>query len=59
MFWGGVGSIGEDASELTDDLLTTFGAGLRYRLKGRITLRADLGFSEDETLLYFNVNEVF
>ncbi|WP_231892575.1 MULTISPECIES: hypothetical protein [unclassified Vibrio] len=59
VFWGGVGSTGQDMSQLSDDLLTSYGLGLRYRLKGRINLRADLGFGEDETLFYFNVNEVF
>lgn len=59
VFWAGVGSIGEDFDQLSDDLLATYGVGLRYRLKGRINLRADLGFGEDETLFYFNVNEVF
>ncbi|MEZ9846764.1 hypothetical protein [Vibrio breoganii] len=59
VFWAGLGSIGEDVDQLSDDVLTTYGLGLRYRLKGRINLRADLGFGEDETLFYFNVNEVF
>ncbi|WP_261817707.1 BamA/TamA family outer membrane protein [Vibrio gallicus] len=59
VFWVGVGSIGEQLHQLNDDVMSTYGAGLRYRLKGRINLRADLGVGEDETLFYFNVNEVF
>lgn len=59
VFWTGIGSIGDDISDLKDDLLTTYGLGYRFLLKGRINVRADLGFGENETGFYFNVNEVF
>jgi outer membrane protein assembly factor BamA len=59
VFWTGIGSIGDDVSDLSNDLLATYGLGYRFLLKGRINVRADLGFGENETGFYFNVNEVF
>ena len=59
VFWAGIGSIGQDISELSKDLLPTYGIGYRFLLKGRINIRADLGFGEKTTGFYFNVNEVF
>lgn len=59
VLWAGVGSIGEDVSELSKDLLATYGVGYRFLLKGRINIRADLGFGENGAGFYFNVNEVF
>ncbi|MEH6453138.1 MAG: BamA/TamA family outer membrane protein [Psychromonas sp.] len=59
VFWTGVGSIGDDVSDLSNDVLATYGVGYRFLLKGRINVRADLGFGKNETGFYFNVNEVF
>ena len=59
VFWTGVGSISDNISDLGDDLVATYGLGYRFLLKGRINIRADLGFGKNETGFYFNVNEVF
>lgn len=59
VLWTGVGSIGEKVANLKEDFVTTYGIGYRFLLKGRINIRADLGFGKHETGFYFNVNEVF
>lgn len=59
VFWGGVGSIASQVSDLTDDLVTTYGTGFRFKIKDQVNVRADIGFGEDETSFYFHVNEVF
>jgi outer membrane protein assembly factor BamA len=59
VFWGGVGSVASKVGELGDDLLTTYGTGLRFAIKDKVNVRADIGFAEDETAFYFHINEVF
>ncbi len=59
VFWGGAGSVAPEVSSLTDNLLTTYGAGLRFKIKDKVNVRADIGVGEDETSFYFHVNEVF
>ncbi|MCL1042878.1 BamA/TamA family outer membrane protein [Shewanella marisflavi] len=59
VFWGGVGSVADKVSELSDELLTSYGAGFRFKIKDNINLRFDVGVGENETNFYLNVNEVF
>ncbi|MGF1694141.1 outer membrane protein assembly factor [Vibrio lamellibrachiae] len=59
VFWGGVGSVAPEINELNEDLLTSVGAGLRFKIKDKVNIRADIGFGNDETAFYFHVNEVF
>ncbi|WP_202906952.1 hypothetical protein [Vibrio mexicanus] len=58
-FLGGAGSVADDVSALTNDLLTSVGTGFRFRVKDRINLRFDVGYAEGDTNFYLNVNEVF
>ncbi|QIR15909.1 BamA/TamA family outer membrane protein [Shewanella aestuarii] len=59
VFWGAVGSVAPQISQLTDELLTAYGTGFRFRVKDNINLRLDIGVGENETNFYLNVNEVF
>lgn len=59
VFWGGVGSVADKVSDLNEELLTSYGAGFRFKLKDNINLRLDIGVGENETNFYLNVNEVF
>ncbi|MDR9827836.1 BamA/TamA family outer membrane protein [Vibrio sp. FNV 38] len=59
VFWGAAGSVASSVSELSDDILSSYGTGFRFRIKDRINLRADVGFGQNETTFYLNVNEVF
>lgn len=59
VFWGAAGSVAPKASELSDELLTSYGTGLRFIIKDNINLRFDVGVGENETNFYLNVNEVF
>jgi outer membrane protein assembly factor BamA len=59
VFWGAVGSVAPKVSDLTEELLTSYGTGFRFKLKDNINLRLDVGVGENETNFYLNVNEVF
>ena len=59
VFWGGVGSVASQMSELNNDLLTSVGMGFRVKIKDRVNLRADIGQGEHETHFYLNVKEAF
>ncbi|WP_144211605.1 BamA/TamA family outer membrane protein [Shewanella donghaensis] len=59
VFWGAVGSVAPKVSDLTEELLTSYGTGFRFKLKDNINLRFDIGVGENETNFYLNVNEVF
>ncbi|SQH78428.1 conserved exported protein of unknown function [Shewanella benthica] len=59
VFWGAVGSVAPHVSDLTEELLTSYGTGLRFNIKDNINLRFDVGLGENETNFYLNVNEVF
>ncbi|BAJ03764.1 BamA/TamA family outer membrane protein [Shewanella violacea] len=59
VFWGAVGSVAPTVSDLTEELLTSYGTGLRFNIKDNINLRFDVGVGENETNFYLNVNEVF
>ncbi|MGR5431092.1 BamA/TamA family outer membrane protein [Vibrio astriarenae] len=59
VFWGAAGSVAPSVSKLSDDILTSYGTGFRFRIKDKINLRADVGFGQNETAFYLNVNEVF
>ncbi|WOT04729.1 BamA/TamA family outer membrane protein [Shewanella youngdeokensis] len=59
VFWSSVGSVAPKVNQLTDDLLTAYGAGFRFKVKDNINLRLDIGVGENETNFYLNVNEVF
>lgn len=59
VFWGAVGSVAPSVSELSDELMTSYGTGFRFRVKDNINLRADVGVGQNETNFYLNVNEVF
>ncbi|WP_394242536.1 BamA/TamA family outer membrane protein [Vibrio astriarenae] len=59
VFWGAAGSVAPSVSALSDDILTSYGTGFRFRIKDKINLRADVGFGQNETAFYLNVNEVF
>ncbi len=59
VFWGGVGSVAPEINELNEDLLTSVGVGLRFKIKDKVNIRTDIGFGSDETAFYFHVNEVF
>lgn len=59
VFWGAVGSVAPSVSELSDELMTSYGTGFRFRIKDNINLRADIGVGQNETNFYLNVNEVF
>ncbi len=59
VFWGAVGSVAPNVSDLTEELLTSYGTGFRFKLKDNINLRLDVGVGENETNFYLNVNEVF
>ncbi|MFS1982481.1 BamA/TamA family outer membrane protein [Vibrio breoganii] len=58
--WLGAGSIGEQASDLYQDWVVTYGVGYRYELQPRMNVRADLGFSnQDEVGFYLTFTEAF
>lgn len=59
VFWGAVGSVAPKVSDLTEELLTSYGTGFRFNIKDNINLRFDVGVGENETNFYLNVNEVF
>ena len=59
VFWGAVGSVAPHVSDLTEELLTSYGTGFRFNIKDNINLRFDVGVGENETNFYLNVNEVF
>ncbi|MGR5269917.1 BamA/TamA family outer membrane protein [Vibrio astriarenae] len=59
VFWGAAGSVAPSVFKLSDDILTSYGTGFRFRIKDKINLRADVGFGQNETAFYLNVNEVF
>ena len=59
VFWGAVGSVAPSVSDLTDELLASYGTGFRFKIKDNINLRFDVGVGENETNFYLNVNEVF
>jgi hypothetical protein len=59
VFWGAAGSVAPKINQLTDELLTSYGTGFRFRVKDNINLRFDIGVGENETNFYLNVNEVF
>lgn len=59
VFWGAVGSVAPKVSDLSEELLTSYGTGFRFKLKDNINLRLDVGVGENETNFYLNVNEVF
>ncbi|MGL6261245.1 BamA/TamA family outer membrane protein [Vibrio sp. WXL210] len=59
VFWGAAGTLAPEVNELADEMLTSYGTGLRFRFKDRVNLRADIGFGKNETTFYINVNEVF
>ncbi|MGR5120816.1 BamA/TamA family outer membrane protein [Vibrio astriarenae] len=59
VFWGGVGSVAPEINQLNDELLTSVGTGLRFKIKDKVNVRADIGIGNDETAFYFHVNEVF
>lgn len=59
VFWGAVGSVAPNVSDLTEELLTSYGTGFRFNIKDDINLRFDIGVGENETNFYLNVNEVF
>lgn len=59
VFWGAVGSVAPKVSDLTEELLTSYGTGFRFNIKDDINLRFDVGVGENETNFYLNVNEVF
>ncbi|WP_434341052.1 BamA/TamA family outer membrane protein [Motilimonas cestriensis] len=59
VFWGAAGSVASHVSKLNDDVLTSYGTGLRFNLKDQINLRFDVGVGKNDTNFYLNVNEVF
>lgn len=59
VFWGAAGSVAPSIDKLSDDILASYGAGFRFRIKDKINLRADVGIGQNETAFYLNVNEVF
>ena len=59
VFWGAMGSVAPNVSDLTEELLTSYGTGFRFKIKDNINLRFDVGVGENETNFYLNVNEVF
>ncbi|MCC4833734.1 BamA/TamA family outer membrane protein [Shewanella sp. 10N.7] len=59
VFWGAVGSVAPNVSDLTEELLASYGTGFRFKIKDNINLRFDVGVGENETNFYLNVNEVF
>ncbi|GAA4877742.1 BamA/TamA family outer membrane protein [Ferrimonas pelagia] len=59
VFWGAAGSVAGEVSQLWDDTLYSYGTGLRFKIKDKVNVRADLGFGEHEATFYFHVNEVF
>ncbi|WP_076538336.1 BamA/TamA family outer membrane protein [Shewanella sp. UCD-KL21] len=59
VFWGAVGSVAPKVSQLSDELMTSYGTGFRFNIKDNINLRFDVGVGENETNFYLNVNEVF
>jgi len=59
VFWTGAGSVANDVSGLFDETLISYGTGFRFNIKDRVNLRADIGFGDDGTEFYLNINEVF
>lgn len=59
VFWGAAGSVAPKIGDLTEELLTSYGTGFRFKIKDNINLRLDVGVGENETNFYLNVNEVF
>lgn len=58
--WVGAGNIGSKMSELTDTKwLPTYGVGYRFAFKPRVNVRLDFGFGNEESAVYFNINEAF
>ena len=60
MTWVGAGNIGSKMGELTDTKwLPTYGVGYRFAFKPRVNVRLDFGFGNEESAIYFNINEAF
>lgn len=59
VFWGGAGTISDDVSGLWSKTFTSVGTGLRFKIKDKVNIRADIGYGEHGSAFYFHVNEVF
>ncbi|MBD1575516.1 MULTISPECIES: BamA/TamA family outer membrane protein [Vibrio] len=57
--WVGAASSGEQVNQIGKDVLMSYGVGYRFRVKDRVNLRLDYAIGEDESMVYFNVNEAF
>ncbi len=57
LFFGGAGVYSDTASQLWDDLQYAYGTGIRYLIARRYGVHSgiDIGFSEEDTAIYFNV----
>lgn len=57
--WVGAASSAEEVNEIGQDVLMSYGVGYRFRIKDRVNLRLDYAIGENESMVYFNVNEAF
>jgi hypothetical protein len=66
VLWVGAGSVGEDLGTL-EHVLPNWGAGYRFEVQPRMSVRVDIGFGKEwylsggayEASVYFNFTEAF
>ncbi len=57
--WMGAASSADEINDIGQDVLMSYGIGYRFRVKDRVNLRLDYAVGENESMVYFNVNEAF
>lgn len=57
--WVGAASSADQVNQIGRDILMSYGVGYRFRIKDRVNLRLDYAIGENESMVYFNVNEAF
>ena len=49
----------DQVNDIGQDVLMSYGVGYRFQVKDRVNLRLDYAIGENESMVYFNVNEAF
>ena len=57
--WVGAASSADQVNDIGQDVLMSYGVGYRFQVKDRVNLRLDYAIGENESMVYFNVNEAF
>lgn len=57
--WIGAASSADKVNDIGQHILMSYGVGYRLRIKDRVNLRLDYAIGENESMVYFNVNEAF